>query len=335
MRYSPAATHGLIGDAACHANRITAMDLRTALLALLLLPPALPVSAQTSSSTPLHAERAPMSARIPAPMLASGFHGGIDIAGYLVSEKLDGVRARWDGRQLLTRTGNRIDAPAWFTAGWPAQAIEGELWIGRGQFQQVSDLVRALQPDDSAWRPVRFMAFDLPASPQPFATRTRALRALVTRAALPQLQRIAQIHLTDHAQLEAKLDALVVDGGEGLMLHHAMSHYRAGRTDTLLKYKRRSDAEARVVGYRPGKGKYLGMVGALLVQDAHGRRFALGSGLRDADRARPPVIGSLVTFRYNGLTAKGTPRFARYQRVRPDDSAVALGCVTATGCTDQ
>ena len=312
------------------------MDLRTALLTLLLLPPAaFPANAEALTRTPLHTERAEIRAPMPAPMLATGFHAGIDIAGYLISEKLDGVRARWDGRQLLTRAGNRIDTPAWFTAGWPAQAMEGELWLGRGQFQQVSDLVRALQPEDSAWRQVRFMAFDLPASPQPFSTRTRALRALVAGAALPQLQRIAQIHLTDHAQLEAKLDALGADGGEGLMLHHALAYYSAGRTDSLLKYKRWNDAEARVVGYRPGKGKYLDMVGALLVEDAHGRRFALGSGLRDADRARPPVIGSIVTFRYNGLTAKGTPRFARYQRVRRDDSAVALACVSAPGCTDR
>jgi DNA ligase-1 len=102
------------------------------------------------------------------------------------------------------------------------------------------------------------------------------------------------------------------------VLHRADARYHAGRSDDLLKFKPFDDAEARVVGYRPGKGKYAGMVGALLVQDAHGRRFALGSGLRDADRAKPPRIGSQVTFRYNGLTAKGTPRFARYLRVRHD-----------------
>ncbi len=312
------------------------MDLRTALLALLLLPPAtFPANTQALARTPLNADRAPLPEPIPAPMLASGFHAGIDITGYLVSEKLDGVRARWDGRQLLTRAGIRIDAPAWFTASWPAQAMEGELWIGRGHFQQVSDLIRALQPNAPAWQQVRFMAFDLPASVQPFATRTRVLRELVARAALPQLQRITQMHFTDRTRLEARLDAVVASGGEGLMLHHALSHYRAGRTDGLLKYKRWNDAEARVIGYRPGKGKYTGMVGALLVEDAHGRRFALGSGLRDADRAQPPVIGSRVTFRYNGLTARGTPRFARYQRVRRDESAVALACVTATGCTDR
>ncbi len=306
------------------------MDLRTALLVLLLLPPAaLPVNARSSMRSPLHAAPAPL----PAPMLATGLHAGIDVAGYLVSEKLDGVRARWDGRQLLTRAGNRIDAPAWFTAGWPAQAIEGELWIGRGQFQEVSDLARALQADASAWRQVRFMAFDLPTSAQPFASRTRELRVMVERIASPRLQRIVQLNFNNRAQIDSWLDAVASGGGEGLMLHHAHAHYRAGRTDQLLKYKRWDDAEARVVGYRPGKGKHAGMVGALLVQDAHGRRFALGSGLRDADRAQPPLIGSLVTFRYNGLTSKGTPRFARYQRVRPDMSAVALDCVTATGCT--
>ena len=282
------------------------MDLRTALLALLLLAS----QPAAHAATPLHSA--------PAPMLAGRTAGDVDIAAWLVSEKLDGVRARWNGRHLLTRSGHRIDAPAWFTAGWPAQAIEGELWIGRGRFQEISDLVRALQRNDRAWQQVRFMAFDLPASPQPFASRTRELRVLVERIASPRLQRIAQLHFSERAQLDAWLQAVTSGGGEGLMLHHANAHYRAGRSDHLLKYKRWDDAEARVVGYRPGKGKYAGMVGALLVVDGHGRRFALGSGLRDRDRATPPAIGSMVTFRYDGLTAKGTPRFARYLRQRHD-----------------
>src|SRR5690606_22702892 len=129
--------------------------LRPALLALLLQGA---LQAPRHAATPLHA--APAIA--PAPMLAVRMHDGIDVAAWLVSEKLDGGRARWDGRALWTRSGNRIDAPGWFTRGWPPQPIDGELWIGRGQFQQVSDLVRALQRDDDGWRPVRFMAFDLP-----------------------------------------------------------------------------------------------------------------------------------------------------------------------------
>ena len=282
------------------------MDLHPALLAVLLLAPQQALHA----SSQLHAA--------PAPMLASRVAGDIEVASFLVSEKLDGVRARWDGRALWTRSGNRIDAPPGFTRGWPAQPMDGELWLGRGRFQAISDLVRALQRDDRAWRAVRFMAFDLPGDGSHFARRTLRLQAVVAAADSIHLEYIPQRHFTNRALLDAQLDAVMAGGGEGLMLHHALAHYRAGRSDTLLKHKRGRDAEARVVGYRPGKGKYEGMVGALLVEDAHGRRFALGSGLRDADRAAPPAIGSTVTFRYDGLTEQGNPRFARYLRVRRD-----------------
>lgn len=280
------------------------MEPRTALLALLL-------SAALLSPAPTWA-----APDLPAPMLATRFHDIGDVGAWLVSEKLDGVRARWDGHQLLTRNGDRIDAPGWFTAGWPAQAIEGELWIARGRFQQVSDLVRALRPDESGWRQVRFMAFDLPGDPGPFAQRAQRLRSLVGQVNAPGLHAIAQARLGNRAALDARLRAVVAAGGEGLVLHRADARYVGGRSDGLLKYKPVADAEARVVGYRPGQGKYAGLVGALLVEDARGRRFALGSGLSDADRRQPPRPGTVVTYRYNGLTAKGTPRFARYLRVR-------------------
>ncbi len=290
------------------------MDLRTAVL-FALLSPAIGMSAPALA----------VGLQAPAPMLASRFHPGIDtVAAYLVSEKLDGVRARWDGRRLLTRNGDPIDAPSWFTAGWPAQPMDGELWHGRGRFQRTSDLVRALRRQDAAWREVRFMAFDLPADDGGFARRSTRLRSLVLAAEAPTLAAVNQHHLRDHAALDARLNAVVAGGGEGLMLHRADARYRAGRSDGLLKYKRFDDDEARVVGYRPGKGKYTGLVGALLVEDARGRRFAVGSGLRDADREHPPRIGSVVTFRYNGLTAKGTPRFARYLRVRQPARATAM-----------
>lgn len=280
------------------------MEPRTALLALLL-------SAALLSPAPTWA-----APGLPAPMLATRFHDAGDLTHWLVSEKLDGVRARWDGRRLLTRNGDPIDAPRWFTAGWPAQAIEGELWIARGRFQQVSDLVRALHLDDTGWRQVRFMAFDLPGDPGAFAQRARHLRLLVATTKAPTLRAIAQARVANRTALDAQLRTVVAAGGEGLVLHRADARYVGGRSEGLLKYKPSFDAEARVIGYRPGQGKYAGQVGALLVEDAHRRRFALGSGLSDAERRQPPRPGTLVTYRYNGLTAKGTPRFARYLRVR-------------------
>jgi DNA ligase-1 len=254
----------------------------------------------------------------PAVMLASDYHDQVQVAEYWVSEKLDGVRGYWDGRALWTRGGHRIDVPAWFVAGWPRQAMDGELWIGRGRFDAVSGLVRTHAAADADWRQVRFMVFDLPAHPGSFDARLRRLQTLLAEAGVAWLQPVEQRRIADADALQAWLQLVVDGGGEGLMLHHKDSVYRAGRSSDVLKLKPYQDAEARVVGYTDGKGKYAGMVGALEVERPDGVRFRLGSGLSDAQRAAPPEIGSLVTYRYNGLTRTGKPRFARFMRVRDE-----------------
>lgn len=261
----------------------------------------------------------PLPAAEPAPprlMLATGYAAGVDVADYWVSEKLDGVRGRWDGRRLHTRSGLPVEPPAWFTAGWPTVPMDGELWIGRGRFEQVSSLVRATRADDRAWRQVRFMVFDLPDEGGRFEARVMRMRTLLDGAGIAWLRPIAQARVGDAAALEARFAAIVAAGGEGLMLHHREARYRVGRSDDLLKYKPHDDAEARVVGHTAGRGKYAGLLGALVVVRADGLRFRLGGGLSDAQRRHPPPIGSVVTYRYNGLTANGVPRFARFLRVR-------------------
>jgi DNA ligase-1 len=254
----------------------------------------------------------------PRLMLATDYRGGGDVSNYWVSEKLDGVRGRWDGRQLWTRGGQRISAPAWFTAKWPSAAMDGELWMGRGRFDEVSALVRSIRPNDAAWRQVRFMVFDLPDHGGLFEARVMRMRTLLLAAGVAWLQPVEQFRMDDAEKLDARLKQVVAAGGEGLMLHHQSARYTAGRSDSLLKYKPFQDAEARVVAHAPGKGKYAGMLGALVVEMPDGRRFRLGTGFTDAQRAEPPAIGSVVTYRYNGLTSKDLPRFARFLRVRHD-----------------
>jgi DNA ligase-1 len=253
---------------------------------------------------------------VPRLMLATTYHRGADVSEYWVSEKLDGVRGRWDGSRLHTRGGQPITPPAWFTAGWPKVAMDGELWMGRNRFDETSALVRTGNPHDQGWRRVRFMVFDLPDHPGTFDVRVKRMRSLLAKTRTPWLQPVAQYQLANAAELDARLKDVVASGGEGLMLHHRNARYRIGRSDDLLKYKPFEDAEARVIAHTPGKGKYVGMLGALVVQQADGRQFRLGSGFTDVQRATPPPIGSLVTYRYNGLTSKGLPRFARFLRVR-------------------
>ena len=251
-------------------------------------------------------------------MLSGVYRPGIALEAYWLSEKYDGLRGYWDGQRLLTRGGQTVQAPSWFTAGWPAVPMDGELWAGRGQFERALSTVRQQIPDDDAWREIRFMVFDLPTHSGPFTQRILAYHQLVKTLAQPWVQAVPQEKISSHADLMARLDNMVKHGGEGLMLHHGGALYRAVRSDDLLKVKTHDDAEARVVGYVPGQGKYAGLMGALLVQTADGRRFRLGSGFTDAQRREPPALGAWVTYRFRGLHTSGLPRFASFLRVRYD-----------------
>lgn len=257
----------------------------------------------------------------PKLQLATIYQSGSDISVYWVSEKLDGVRGYWDGKQLLTRQGYPIRAPEWFVANLPEQPLDGELWIGRGQFDGISALVRSAPEDDRAiwhqqWRQVKYMLFDLPQSPGTFSQRLTHLREIVNDVDRGWIQLIDQRRLTSDTALMAWLEQVVAEGGEGLMLHHEDAIYKQGRSSGLLKLKLWLDAEARVVGYQPGKGKYAGMLGALLVETPAGIRFKLGSGFTDEQRKNPPEIGSVVTYKFTGISENGVPRFASFMRVR-------------------
>lgn len=251
-------------------------------------------------------------------LLAERYEGDVDVTRYWVSEKLDGVRAHWDGRRLRFRSGHPVPAPRWFTDALPAQSLDGELWLGRGRFDRLSGIVRRSVPVDAEWREVRYMIFELPDAAGDFTERIRRIEALTAAAGVSWLQPVAQFRLSDAAALQVRLDAVVRDGGEGLMLHRAGAPYTTGRSADLLKLTPWLDAEARVVAHLPGKGKYAGMLGALRVAMPDGKAFSLGSGFSDAQRRDPPPVGSRVTYRYRELTRNGIPRFPRFLRVRED-----------------
>jgi DNA ligase-1 len=249
-------------------------------------------------------------------VLAQEAPADIDPAGYLVSEKLDGVRACWDGRQLRFRSGLPVSAPAWFTQRLPAVPLDGELWLGRGRFEALSGAVRRSTPDDAEWRALRYMVFELPGGEGGFSARAARLTAIAQQAAWPQLQAVAQTPVTDRAALQRRLGEVLRAGGEGLVLHRADAPYVTGRSADLLKLKPLHDAEAVVLAHLPGRGKHAGRLGALRVRTPEGVEFQIGTGFSDAERAAPPPPGTVVTYSYRGSTEAGVPRFASYLRVR-------------------
>ena len=258
------------------------------------------------------------SANAPALLLANELGPQVDPAKYLVSEKYDGVRALWGGRELRFRSGGPVNAPAWFIAKLPAEPLDGELWLGRGQFETLSGIVRKAEPQDDEWRRIKFMIFELPDAPGTFAERAQRIREIVAKTQWPQLVAVEQFRVADRAALNKKLDEVVRGGGEGLMLHRADAPYVTGRSDVLLKLKPLQDTEAVVIEHVPGKGKYAGMMGALRVRTADGKVFLIGTGFTDELRKKPPPVGATITYTYRGVTKTGLPRFASYLRLREE-----------------
>lgn len=248
----------------------------------------------------------------PDVMLANVYRQHEDVTQFWVSEKLDGVRARWDGKQLISRGGKIFIAPEWFIRNFPDKPLDGELWMGRGRYEDVVSIVRRQKPHDG-WKTVKFMVFDLPAQGGTFSERVEAMRQLANP---PYLEVIEQFRLDSNKTLMNRLDDIARQGGEGLMLHRQNSFYHGGRSDDLLKVKPFEDAEAIVIGYKPGKGKNTGLMGAIKVRMDNGKEFYIGSGFTQQQRKNPPLIGSLVTYRYQGFTQAGIPRFAVFVRQR-------------------
>ena len=262
---------------------------------------------------PLSSMAAPRTAPL---LLAQDAPPDIDPAGYLVSEKYDGVRAWWDGSDLRFRSGLPIAAPPWFTARLPAVPMDGELWLGRGRFEALSGAVRRHEPRDAEWRQIRYMLFEMPDVAGTFSQRVARLRDVVAESGHPSLVAVEQAALPDRAALLRRLHAVVSAGGEGLVLHRADAPYVTGRSPLLLKLKPLADAEAVVIGTVAGRGKHLGRMGALQVRTADGVAFSIGTGFSDAVRERPPAPGTWITYTHRGHTEAGVPRFASYLRLR-------------------
>ncbi|PQO34002.1 DNA ligase [Blastopirellula marina] len=283
--------------------------------------------------------KAATEAKGPPLLLAQSWDNATDLSGWWMSEKLDGVRAYWNGKQFLSRQGNIYHAPDWFVEGLPSTPLDGELWIDRKRFQQTVSVVRRQDKSDH-WKNVRLLVFDAPECEGSFENRLEHLAEILgpdqhPYAALHQHQCCRSL-----AHLQEELARVEQLGGEGLMLREPGSNYEVGRSTSLLKVKRFHDTEAVVLDHRPGKGKFKGMLGALIVQLPDGTEFSVGTGFSDAQRVSPPPPGSVITFRYQELSDGGVPRFPSFVRMsteapQPITSSPNLKSVSVNAASPQ
>ncbi len=268
---------------------------------------------------------------VPELLLAETWDLAADPAGWWMSEKLDGVRAYWDGQQFLSRQGNLFHAPDWFTAELPDEPLDGELWIGRKAFQRTVSIVRR-QDKSSLWHELTYVIFDAPAQPLPFEERLEFLEEWMETYCLTHASLHAHQICQGIEHLRTELANLEAQGAEGLMLRQPGSRYESGRSTTLQKLKSFHDAEARVLDHQAGAGRHKGRLGALLVELENGTKFAVGTGFSDAERENPPPVGSFITFRYQELSDGGVPRFPAYVGVRqfPAGAPIAKAAPVST-----
>mmetsp|Transcript_21865 Transcript_21865/g.85686 ORF Transcript_21865/g.85686 Transcript_21865/m.85686 type:complete len:758 (-) Transcript_21865:2367-4640(-) len=255
---------------------------------------------------------------VPNVMLAFKWEpASVDPTGWWMSEKLDGVRAYWNGKRLLSRNGNSFPAPEWFTDALPDDMhLDGELWCGRGQFQIAVSIARTEGSDE--WKKVAYHVFDAPKVEEGFEGRVKATKRYFKANPCGHVKVVSQAKCKSHDHIKELMDSILANKGEGLMLRKPASSYTSGRSSSLLKVKRFYDAEAVVLGYVDGKGKYKGLVGSLDCKMASGKKFRVGSGLSDTQRAKPPAVGSIITYRFQELTDDGVPRFPSFVGLRID-----------------
>lgn len=245
-------------------------------------------------------------------LLAKTWNPQTDVKGWWMSEKYDGIRAYFDGVKLLTRTGKRIHAPQWFVRNLGTRPLDGELWIGRGRFDEVSGIVRSLSAPREDWERVFYHVFDLPTLKLTFEQRMERLEGMEFGDRVRLIEH-TRVQSNDHV-LET-LDQTTKDGGEGLMLRQPKSLYERKRSSTLLKVKKQLDMEAEVVDQIPGTGRLDGLMGALQCKTKGGQIFKVGSGFTDDQRRDPPKVGDTITIHYFEITKNGVPRFPTFHRI--------------------
>lgn len=254
--------------------------------------------------------------------------GEIKIDSFMVSEKFDGVRGIWDGKNMFSKRGNILPIPHCFSQNLAhlglknGEFVEGELWIDYGAFEAISGLLNRKNIACEDFRSVKFLIFNAQlGNKRDFSQNLAEIKSRLDSALdsakgkdLAQIQVIPQHKFSKIADLKDFFNAVVAKGGEGLIVRDSTTAY---------KLKAQNDAECKIIDFSRGKGRLNGKVGAIICESLEdknsgikgGKIFRIGSGLSDEMRTNPPKIGMIITYKFSGVSKNGIPKHARFLRI--------------------
>lgn len=244
-----------------------------------------------------------------------------NIESYAISEKFDGVRGIWDGKEMFSKNGKKLAIPPCFAEKLAilelkdGEFVEGELWADYGKFAEVSSLARRKNPTCAEFESVKYLIFNAQLNESSdFLANLSKIQSILESHKMPQIRTITQHKFSSSKELQDFFDAVVAKGGEGVILRD--SH-------TAFKLKAQHDAECKIIDYTRGKGRLSGKVGAIVCESLadknagikNGIIFRIGSGLSDEMRTNPPKIGTIITYKFSGVSKNSVPLHTRFWRV--------------------
>lgn len=235
---------------------------------------------------------------------------------YLVSEKLDGMRAYWDGKNLISKSGNIIHAPQWFLKDFPPFELDGELYTKRGDFEHIISIIKNQKNTDS-WHLLKYHIFEVPNQKGNLTQRLQVIKDYLNTHKNPYITIIPQHQFQTLEAIQNFFNQIKQDNGEGIILRKKDLAYYTGRNSNTLKYKVFLDRECKIIGYKMGKNALKNKVGSLICQDGE-KTIYIGSGLTNNMRENPPPLDTIITYKYYQTTKNNMPKHPVFLRIRED-----------------
>lgn len=246
-------------------------------------------------------------------MLLKEFKGDENISGWVMSEKLDGVRGFWDGKKLKSRSGKYFNPPKFWTKNFPNFAIDGELYTKRGDFENIVSIVKDKTPSKE-WDKITLYVFDVPFASGGLLKRLEVLKNYLKTHDVKNIKIIKQIPIKNKSEIYKFLDEVSAGGGEGIVVRDESAKYVFKRSSKILKLKKFHDSECKILKFYQNKNA----IASFLCQDIKNKvNFKIGSGFNQ-NEVKNLKIGNIITYKFQNLTKNKKPRFAIFMRVKQE-----------------